>query len=65
MEQVRKSLGKDWSTKFSKEDAITEINSGLLYMGGKLKRWARYLNADSALGQTECGVFDYAAPTDI
>ena len=65
IEQARRSIGKDWSTKFSKEDAITEVNSCLIYMGGKLKRWARYLNADHALGQTTRVIFDYAMPADI
>lgn len=65
IERARKDLGLNWSQTFSKQDAIEEVNACLRFSEGKLKRWARYLTPDYALGQTARGVFSYTLPTDI
>lgn len=65
IEFMRRKLGQEWNDQFSKQMAIDEITACLNYISGQLKRWARYLDADYALGQTSRGVFDYALPSTI
>lgn len=65
IEFARRKLGHDWNEQFSKQMAIDEVSACLNHIAGQLKKWARYLDADFVLGQTERGVFDYAMPSTI
>ena len=65
LDHVLKKIGHDYDEKFSREDAMDEINSCLSFQQGKLKHWARYLVSDYVLGQTSRGVFEFTMPSDI
>jgi len=65
LEFVRRKLGHEWDSRFSKQTAIDEINACLRYMQGKLKHWSKYLLSDYVFGQTARGTFDLALPADI
>jgi hypothetical protein len=65
LEFVKRKLGHEWDESFSKQTAIDEVNACLKYIRGKMKKWARYLASDYAMGQTARGVFDVALPSNI
>ena len=65
LEKTRRKIGFDWGDKFSKQDAIDEINDCFDYIDGSQLRWARHFKNDYVLGQLGLGVFEYAMPPDI
>ena len=62
---IKRKLAHDWDERFSKQAALEEINACLRYWQGRLKRWARYLVTDYAIGQTLRGNFEWDLPSNI
>lgn len=62
---AKRKLGFEWGQKFTKQDALDEINACLQYIDGKQLRWPKHFVGDYALGQTSRGVFEFTLPTNI
>jgi hypothetical protein len=55
----------DWSERFSKDDAINEINECLGYIDGSQLHWPRHFVEGAVLGQLTMGGFELALPSNI
>lgn len=64
-EFVRRKIGFEWGDKFSKDDAINELNDCLSYMDDQQLHWPNHLVSQSALAQLTRGVFEITMPSDI
>lgn len=65
LEKARRKIGFDWGDKFSKQDALDEINDCFDYIDGSQLRWARHFKNDYILGQLSMGEFEFTLPADI
>jgi len=65
LEKARRKIGFDWGDKFSKQDAIDEINDCFDYIDGSQLRWAKHFKNDAILGQLSMGDFEFNMPSDI
>ncbi|MDE2312387.1 MAG: hypothetical protein KGJ93_04870 [Patescibacteria group bacterium] len=65
LEKARRKIGFEWGDKFSKQDAIDEINDCFDYIDGAQLRWQRHMVNDYVLGQLSMGDFEFNMPANI
>ncbi|MDE2312467.1 MAG: hypothetical protein KGJ93_05290 [Patescibacteria group bacterium] len=65
LEKARRKIGFEWGDKFSKQDAIDEINDCFDYIDGAQLRWPRHFVNDYVLGQLSMGEFEFSMPANI